>query len=82
MGNGAVSSLLPRSSSTLPTNREGRGFNPAVVDASNCFPSPAPRRPAPAGLRGAGDELEGGSRFAAGLKPRPSGPATKNGRAW
>ena len=66
----------------LTTNGEERGFNPAVTDVSNCFPSRAPRSPALAGLRGTRDEPEAGSRFAAGLKPRPSGRPTQNGRTW
>src|SRR5208283_5956864 len=39
-------------------------------------PSRAPCSPAVAGLHGARDEQKVGSRFAAGLKPRPSGRLT------
>jgi hypothetical protein len=66
----------------LTTNREGRGFNPAVADASNCLPV---SRPAPSvsrrTARGA-RRTEGWEPLRGGVKTPPFGCPAQSGEAW
>jgi hypothetical protein len=65
-----------------PRTRKGGVLTPPIPTLLTVSPSRAPRSPSADGLRGARGEKGGGSRFAAGLKPRPSDPLSQKGVAW